>query len=553
MRLRSLFLVLIAVTVVCLSLAGGGIYWVLAQSPLGLKDGGTKLMPEGAMFVPAQAPAMVSLLVNPDRLEALLQLETPLSQRRRSRKELDEIKAGLLAKTNLNYYADVKGWLGDEITVAMTSLDYDRNPENGRKAGYLLVVSAKDGESAKEFLQLFFSRSAIAGDADLVFEPYQGVNLIYTRSRQTEETSLASAVVGDRYVLFANHPKVLRDAINNVQATSINLAHSENYKAALATIKMPRISVAYANLLALTKDLEGKPTEPTPTLTLAFGLDRQGLLAQSALSGVVKSETPQPLLSEPIAALSYLPSQTILTAAGVDLQGFWQQILTGFGENSPISDLFVGALNQWQDPWGLNLPEDIFSWVRGEYALSLLPNDSPGETQWLFVSQRDEEDRDKIEANLAHLDDLAKEQGLNIGNVTLGEQPVKIWAEFIASGGKIDADVRGVYTMLDDYQLISNSLDAIAKATNPNFQSLAESATFQEAIAPLPSENNGYLYINWRKVRPIFEEKFPGLRLLELAGQPLFDRLHSLTLTSIGNQEGVSRATMLLKMGLKDR
>ncbi|MBP0020120.1 MAG: DUF3352 domain-containing protein [Cyanobacteria bacterium SBLK] len=552
MRLRSLFIILIAVVVISLSVATGGLFWVLAQSPLDLEEGGTKLTPEGAIFVPARAPAMVSLLVNPDRLEALLQLETPLLQRRRSRRELDEIKSGLLAKTNLNYYADVKGWLGNEVTIAMTSLDYDRNPENGRKAGYLLVVSAKDGEYAKEFLQLFFSRSAIAGDADLVFEPYQGVNMIYTQSRQTGETPLASAVVGDRYVLFANHPKVLRDAINNVQATGINLANSENYQAALATIEMPRISIAYVNLLALTKDLEGEPTELAPTLTLAFALDPQGLLAQSALSGVVKSEPPQPLLSEPIQALNYLPSQTILTAAGVDLQGFWQQILTGFGENSPITDLWVESLARWQDPRGLDLPEDIFSWVQGEYALSLLPDGAEGKTRWLFVARGEETEKEDIASHLSHLDDAARERGLNVGTVKLGKQPVKIWAKFVANGNKIDADVQGVLTEIDDYQLISNALDAIAKVTDANFKSLAESSVFQDAIAPLPSENNGYLYINWRKVRPLFEAQFPGLRLLELAGQPLFDRLHSLTLTSIGNREGVSRATMLLKIGLKN-
>ncbi|MEM9540901.1 MAG: DUF3352 domain-containing protein [Cyanobacteria bacterium P01_E01_bin.42] len=552
MRLRSLFIILAAVAVVSLSIATGGLFWVLGQSPLDLKEGGTKLTPEGAIFVPAQAPAMVSLLVNPDRLEALLQLETPLVQRRRSRRELDEIKSGLLAKTNLNYYADVKGWLGNEVTVAMTSLDYDRDPENGRKAGYLLAVSAKEGEYAKEFLQLFFSRRAIAGDADLVFEPYQGVNIIYTQSRKTGETPLASAVVGDRYILFANHPKVLRDAINNVQATGINLADSENYQAALSTIKMPRIGIAYVNLLALTKDLEGEPTEPTPTLTLAFGLNPQGLLAQSALSGVVKSEPPQPLLSEPVEVLDYLPSQTILTAAGVDLQGFWQQILTGFGENSPIADLFVNSLVEWQEPRGLDLPEDILSWARGEYALSLLPSGAKGETRWLFVAREEETETDAIAARLSHLDDVARERELNVGTVKLGQQPVKVWAKLVAKGSKIEADVKGVLTEIDNYQLISNSLEAIAKATDANFKSLAESPVFQDAIAPLPSENNGYLYINWRKVRPLFEAQFPGLRLLELAGQPLFDRLDSLTLTSIGNQEGVSRATMLLKIGLKN-
>jgi len=42
-------------------------------------------------------------------------------------------------------------------------------------------------------------------------------NALASKAAKSEET-LSGAVVGDRFVLFANYPKVLRDAINNVQA-----------------------------------------------------------------------------------------------------------------------------------------------------------------------------------------------------------------------------------------------------------------------------------------------------------------------------------------------
>ena len=34
------------------------------------------------------------------------------------------------------------------------------------------------------------------------------------------------------------------------------------------------------------------------------------------------------------------------------------------------------------------LPEDIFSWVQGEYALSLVPDPEGGEPDWVFVAEK---------------------------------------------------------------------------------------------------------------------------------------------------------------------
>lgn len=92
MKLRYFFIILIVGSLFLLSIAGGGLYWILAQSPWNILRGGITTYPEAAIFVPKNAPAMVSLGINPDRLEAWRLLATPIGDRQESRRELNEIE-----------------------------------------------------------------------------------------------------------------------------------------------------------------------------------------------------------------------------------------------------------------------------------------------------------------------------------------------------------------------------------------------------------------------------------------------------------------------------
>lgn len=539
MTLRSFFIALLGVVLVLLSIAGGGVAWVLAQSPLNLNDGGVQATPTAAMFIPKQSPLMVSLLVNPTRLESLVQVGTPLGERARTRQELDRLKAGLLAQTGLDYRRDIQGWLGEEMTVAITSLDYDRNPDNGAQMGYLLAVAAKDGERAREFLQILYAKGAIAGQADLVFEQYKGVNLIYRQARNGQGANLASAVVGDRYVLFANDPKVLRDAINNVQVPPLNLAQSEAYQQALAPINRPRIGVAYLNLLAVAKAFDTEPTDPIPTVTFAFGLSPAGLIADTAVAGIATEEAQPPTLTAPVTALQYLPPKTSFTAAGTDLNQFWEQITTSLGEDSPVVSLLTTALAQFTPD--LDPTEAIFPWVTGDYALSVLPN-----RDWVFVARNTEQTPAALEA----LDTLAAAQNLTISTLSIQDQPVTAWAELAATGGQITAQVQGAYATIDDYLVLSNSLNVVSNVVRSRRANLAQSRSFQAAIAPLPTPNNGLLYLNWPQVRPLITEKFPVIKVIEVAAKPVLEHVRSLSLTSTGQTDGISRATLLFNLSL---
>ena len=614
MKRRSFFSGLIVAVVALLLLGAGGFYWIAAQSPLGLLRQGAETTPSAAIFVPKQAPAMMSLLVNPDKLEQFRQVVAHPADRRRSRQEITQFKQSLLANTGLEYERDVQPWLGDEITIALTTVDFDRDPVNGNQPGYLLAIATKDPERSREFLQLFWQKRAIAGD-DLSFEQYQGVKLIYavvpsgekavgaTKKAQRKDLdaipdslfpvpALASAVVGDQFVLFANHPKVLRDAITNVQAVDLNLSNAKPYAQALDTLTQPRIGLTVVNLAQLTAWLEGSAAESTvnatgktqaldvekaaieqkyQTMAIALGLNPLGLMADTALlttDGKGTSNTPA--LTQSVTALQHLPDTSPFSLSGTNLDRTWNRLSSDLAGYEVLSKLLNQPLDSVRSRWQLDLEKDVFSWVKGEYALGLLPdfavepvaktkskkqsaklqrqNALPND--WIFVAQRSTENADQA---IAHLDDLAKEQGLSVGSLSLGEQTVSAWTRLTPTSGKnqaktLQAEVQGVHATVGNYELFTTSIEAMDQALQAVGSSLKNSDRFNQAIAPLLQPNNGYVYLDWAAGKVILERQFPLIRIIELAGKPLFNHLQSLSLSSYGMESGVQHSGVFLKL-----
>lgn len=570
MKFRSFLLALITVSIILLAGFGVSLKWLLQESPLMYQEGGVVKAPTAAQFVPKQAPIMASLVVDVDRLEAYRQLRAPLRIRSRSRQELDRIKDQFLASRQLDYDQDIKPWLGEEITLAVTSLDYDRDRANGVQPGYLLVTATDDQELAREFLQAYYSRQAVSPNTDLVFERYKGVNITYRRPLQKNPDpnagALASAVVGD-HVLFANHPKVLREAINNIQVPNLSLEKAIPYQKAQNTITNPRIGQLYLNLPAVAAWIANQPPLPLqdnqPTLTAGVSITPNGLKAQTALLGVGEEENRNPALSQPVNALNYLPSNSVLTAAGLDLDQLWNSLkdLAVDESTTTVIQQLEGSL---QERFGISLPDEIFPWVRGEYAVALLPQrDAYGSVSdlreagdWVFVAQA--EDTEKAHATIHRLDEQAKAGGYSVGNLTIAGQKVTAWTVIkpiadLAINPKqtrtqLNAEVKGIHSEVENYEVFGTSVEAIAQAISKGEASLVKSESFQSAIAPLPAENDGYFYLDWQQSQPLLEQQFPLIRVVELAGKPLFDHLKILSLASEGTEAGVRKATIFLQL-----
>ncbi|MGL5806146.1 MAG: DUF3352 domain-containing protein, partial [Xenococcaceae cyanobacterium] len=92
------------------------------------------------------------------------------------------------------------------------------------------------------------------------------------------------------------------------------------------------------------------------------------------------------------------------------------------------------------------------------------------------------------------------------------------------------------------------SIEAISQAVSATNDPLLTSKGFKGALASLPKENDGYLYVDWKDGKNVFEAKAPVVRVLELVAQPLFNHLRSLTISSQGIENGVRRATVFFNL-----
>jgi Protein of unknown function (DUF3352) len=555
---RSFFSLLAIAVLLGLAVATASFVWILSQSPLALLKGGVTREPAAAVFVSKQAPLMVSLLVNPDELESLSRLIAIPANRRQTGREIRDLEKSLLASTGLNYQQEIQPWLGDEITLAVTSLDFDRNFDNGVKPGYLLAIQTKDSERAKEFLQASYSKQAVSGQFDLVFEPYKGVNLIYQRPLVAGKNNrfLASAVIGNT-VLFANDIKVLRNAVNHAQVADLNLQNNTDYREALQTIPEPRIGILYANIPTLSAWIAGQPVPETPEvvqrLATAVAIKSRGLVAQTALIGVSGQEDREAILGEPVGALSFIDENSLLVAASRDLGQFWQRVEEGLAADSPLQQLLGQVISRIQEPLGLKLPEEVFSWVRGEYSLALVPNSTGVEPDWIFVAERGA--GVDVDGAIAHLDSLAEANGFTVGKLPLLDREVTAWTKLTTRSpdgkARLNTIVKGVHTRVDNYEIIASSVEAMAKAIAPEKTPLVTSEKFQQAIVALPTENDGYFYIDWRQFQPVIESKLPIVQVMEFAVKPFFNNLRSLTVSSLGSDSGIRRGTVFFNLGVR--
>ncbi|UNU22560.1 DUF3352 domain-containing protein [Microcoleus vaginatus] len=576
MKLRSFFSFLIAGVLALLGLSAGGFYWLTTQTPLNLLAGGPTTTPAAAVFVSKEAPLLASMLVNPDRLEALRQVFATPEERSRSHAEFEQIKKSFLANTGLDYSRDIQPWIGDEITLAVTTADLDGDSSNGKETGFLLAVSSQKVDRSQQFLDSYWRKQSRA-DKTVHSELYKNVKINYKQPaiaqkksaslwlfnpfslpNSTLPPSFATAAIGGRsnsgnnpsFVLFANSPKVIREAINNVESANLNLNNTPEYQKALQQLTQGRIALAFVNL-------PQSATEPNPqvslnSLAVAVGVNRRGLLAQTALV-TSRENTASPTLSEPVQALQYIPSASPFALASTDLRNFGVDLSSAVSTNAEVSNLVDRTLADIQQVWGVNLQQDIFDWVQGEYALAVLPNSS-NSADWIFVAENSADSQKAIDK----LDEMARSKEYSIGSFTLRNQKITAWTQLTTNPNyaiennrksAIETEAKGVRATVGKYEIFTTSVEAMDAALEAaETGSLFANEDFQTSIEPLPLSNNGYFYLDWPSSRGIWEKQIPLLRLIELSARPLFDHLRSLTVTSTGEITGIRKATIFMRL-----
>ncbi len=547
---RQSLIIAIIVGIISLLVIGTNAYgWVSVHRSIRLVDRDRPQPPASAIFVPKNSPAAISLIANIDELVNLNSLATPTAKQNTARQAVKKWQQQLGDRLQLNYRQQIAPWLGEEITVAITDLDFDRLPKNGSQPGYLAVLSSRNPEVSNRIIQSWWDRQI--AENKLKIETYQGVKLADNR-----RDKIASAIVNDRYVLFANHPKVIRAAIDNLQPPRLSLLDNSDYQKVVAANSHHKIGIGYARLPDLKYWLGKETGAKYPLAGINIGVDRQGLITDLSLYPTTPdpvvadspSSTTQPKL---VNTLKYLPNQSKIAIAGTDL-AHWQQQLTTISPELksfiPTLDRTIAAIDK---QLGINLTQNILSWTTGEYAIAAIPNPTQTTTDWMFIAERTQPER--VDEAIGYFDQLASLAGYNVGLLPWSEKQVVGWTKLVtetsSNTARLVAEVAGVHTNIGDkYTIFASSvaaMDATLKAVDR--QSILDSDRYQRGSNLLTATEAGYLYSDWQTIKSLLPKQLQEQPLVKSFSDGIFAGLPNISFSRYA-EAGTQRITLLFQV-----
>lgn len=542
---RPFWVGLLAVLIALLLAGVAGFWYLSATGPLTLREGGDRPIAAATLFVPAKSPLTFSLLTRPERIVAFQQAVVEPSQRQQAIREIEQLKHSLLDNTQVDYDRDIQPWIGNEITFALTGRDLDPN-QAGQQPGYLTVleIAPERQQQAREFLQLFWQRQSLANGPPMA-EVVSGARVLSAKP----SSAVASALVGSQFVMFANDVRVLRRSLQAAQ-TATNLAQDRAYRQAVAQLPPERVGLAYVDT-RLAQDIGrattiGLATPDAPQFAaVGLGISTTGLVAKARLAETtLTNKVAGEALSEPVAALAFLPANSAIALASYDLT----QLEPSLAEVGLSTDVLPNFLRLGADSAGGMGTSSLWDWAIADYALGQIR--AGGQTDWVLAVSRQAE-------GIARLDQAVMAQGYSVVPVAIGESEATAWTRFKArlrsrtASNSLETEVLGLHLQQGDYEIFASSVAAMESALGSFLESslgasqssLLASARFAKAIAPLDNVNSGYLYADLTAIlqqRSTTEAAAPLLKLVEAAARPFIRHIDTFAATRDGPAASLS-------------
>ena len=264
-----------------------------------------------AAMAPAGTAAYVNVYLNPSvgqqlNLEELIGRLPGFADEASLDAKVDQIIGNLLGGTGIDYEAEVKPWLGDQLAVAAW-------PGTAGDSEAVVLVAVKDGQAAADAVGNLVESET----AEVVTVPYRGIDV------QTSADT-AYAFVDDALVIGPLAESL--HAIIDVAQGGDSLAGLAAFGEAMARIPPDHLASAFVNLGALSSDTEGESDATLTTAGAALVAEPGGLRLTGSLpfeGGVGGAANGPSVLADWIAAdalaaavIFDLP-QTLETTEGV--------------------------------------------------------------------------------------------------------------------------------------------------------------------------------------------------------------------------------------------
>lgn len=475
---------------------------------------------------------------------------------------------------------DIEPWLGQTMAIGVIDLDSLWEAMRQQAAGnadvepapppFLAAIDIQDREAFDRFVDLL--RQELEADGlSLGERPYEGTT-IYNVPLEGEEMELFFAVHDDRVLLVADERALIEDALGREEGDS--LASEEAFLSIIERLPPEGLAlgyVAYGRLNAGMQEALAEVGEVPLPENLGAGIRSAGfafLAEEEGLRLVTEAEIDTAALAEaglksfydkvrqplPGRAMELIPRATALTMVGQNLQAYWEMQTTQMKETSPeaYADL-QGTLEDLAVETGIDLEEDVLSWMTGEFAIFVAPGEELGTRTALGLPTLragflfEVGDRGKAERLMEKVEALVKEQAdfpatfdtEEIEGVEVRVLPTLEQAGYLPG-----------YAFVGDFLLIGideASFRAAIRASQDKGDRLAASPEFAAVQERLPEENSGLFFLDMAALNDFLEASLeePELGDFQAQVKPFLDLMGGMGMAGTMKEEH-SSATMFL-------
>ena len=461
---------------------------------------GKELTPiEGAKVIPREAIVTSFISAEPQNWSHLQQLGLPETEKI-IEKNIANLQQEFFNSTTVDYQQDIRPWVGG-LTIALLP-EQSSTQEGGN---VLIVVGIKNKLKALTFIKKVHKNNK----EDWQERKYQGITITEVKNQNNE--IISSALLGSKFVI-SNNRQTLKKAIDAYKEKN-SLASKLSAKQVLSqkvTIKNPVAQVYFTDFNYLIEQMAKEnisaatlaELQQLESVVMGIGIQKEGIHLQSITNLKIESDNSK-FSATDNKILAKLPTNSIATLNGQNLNQIWSTAIKPIEADRDLRRVLDMGRLSFRYGTGLDLDEDFFGWMDGEFAFSLMttknkiiPELGIGLESVIILETSNPQ---KARATLAQLEkSLQSHVGIYAQQKTIAnKQTITEWLipqnNFPLAYGWLDKNCL-VFTIGNSgFEFINNSVDT----------SLKRSSKFKTIAQKLPNNNLGYFYLDMNQIMPI--------------------------------------------------
>ncbi len=417
-------------------------------------------------------------------------------------KSLQELQQKMLTETSIDADKDLKPWVGNLMVAVMPSA-------NVKEPDVVVAIAIKDKASALSFANKFKSDAQVKNTET----DYKGVKINQLVGEKSKKP-MYTAVLKESYLMLSSNKTAIEQSIDTLQSSSSFATKLEATPQASQTGNgdAPVVRFYVPDYAGMVQSMRSSSSTPLNTSTLeslkrvksvvgTVSIDDVGLRLKGAV--MVDPKTAIDYKTSPGKVVAQFPTDTFAFVSGANLSSYWSQ-MAAQAKDSPQTKQVVDTMRGGSQMVGLDLDNDIFSWMNGEFAIGMMPLSEGMMAQLGFGGAMvfNTSDRKTADATLNKLDTIAKSQSLAIAEREINGKKVTEWKTSqgaLLGHGWLDDNT--VFIAMGD-QLVTT----LSSQSNP---SLETSDSFKAVTASLPKQNIGYFYVDVEKTMTLISRVTP--------------------------------------------